>query len=105
MPANTIPCWLPCGEHGAVLKDATGLVYGSVRRHDQATTLWLGTAIFGPEIAKLPGFLRGDPRQPGEPVGARSFNYPVTAGACQYAPSKEKAMQFVVDTLTEHGRM
>ena len=103
--SNKIPHWEHVGEHGAVFKDATGLIYGGVQRYTKSPTLWLGTAILGPEVAKLPGFLRGDPPRRGEPIGARSFDYPVTAGTCQITDSKEKAMEFVTKTLAEKGKL
>ena len=73
---SKIPRWLPVGEHGAVLKDAAGLILGSVQRHDLTAALWVGTAL-----------------------------YSASCGSRQYTDSKEKAMEFVTKTLTEHGRL
>lgn len=86
---NKIPRWLPVGEHGAVLKDAAGLVYGAVCRSSDVPMMWIGTAVNVPATT------------------FELFTGPAdaSAGVRHYAPSKEKAMDFVVEALQKAGRL
>jgi hypothetical protein len=75
--------WIPVGRDGflgAVLRDTTGRIYGSIRPFMTASTLWIGTAVFDPS-----------------PNGSN--------GVCQVTSSKEKAMEYVIKTLQEKGKL
>lgn len=88
---SKIPRWLPVGDRGAVLRDAAGLVYGSVARHPQAPALWVGTAL-GVKF---------------EPSGGGGEIRLATAreGATHVTDSKERAMEIVVSMLQSAGRL
>lgn len=90
--ANKIPRWLPVGEHGAVLKDAAGLVYGSIRPFDKIPGWWVGTAL---------GIGR-DPDKFWLLVG-KTADHPI--GVSYFSQTKEKAMMFVTEALTASGRL
>lgn len=91
---SKLPRWLPVGEHGAVLKDAAGLVYGSVRRHSLSSTLWIGCALFDPV----------DLHTVSEPTESTAIVLHDHARS-HLSPSKERAMEFVVEALQSAGRL
>lgn len=87
--------WTPAAPF--ILTDVAGVFFGSVRPDRAVPSLWVGTALLGLEVAKLPVRCL----LPGECLGANLVDYPVTSGVCQYHTSKEAAMQFVIDTLAK----
>lgn len=90
--SKKIPRWLPVGEHGAILKDTAGLIYGSVRRYDRVPGMWVGTALnadYDPHAFQL--------------LTGKTADHPI--GVSHFAPSLEKAMEFVTRALAERGRL
>ena len=90
--------WHHTGRVAVLADNTTGEVRGTVQTH-LVPTLWMGTAILGPETVRFP--IR--PLHKGERVGANLTDpFPVTGGRCQLCSTQEAAMKFVIETLNQY---